>query len=79
MPFQRPTLTDLKSEAAADVSAALPGSDPLLRFSNLAIMAKVQAGLANGHYGYLDRGERSADVQRDQWRCSAGRHAGDPR
>jgi uncharacterized phage protein gp47/JayE len=54
MPFARPQLSDLRTQAAQDIAAALPGSDPLLRFSNLGIMGTVQAGLAHLHYGYLD-------------------------
>ena len=54
MPFARPSLSDLRTQAAADMSAALPGSDPLLRFSNLNILGTVQAGMAHLGYGYLD-------------------------
>src|SRR5579883_3034141 len=54
MPFQRPTLTDLRNQAAQDISANLPGADALLRFSNLSVLGKVLAGLAYLHYGYLD-------------------------
>jgi uncharacterized phage protein gp47/JayE len=54
MPYTRPTLTDLRNQVAQDISAALPGSDPLLRFSNLKISGDAQANLANLHYGYLD-------------------------
>lgn len=54
MPFSRPTLTDLRTQVAQDIASSLPGSDPLLRFSNLNIMGAAQAGLANAHYGYLD-------------------------
>lgn len=54
MPFPRPTLTQLQNQAYADISSNLPGSDPLLRFSNLNILGKTVAGLANGHYGYQD-------------------------
>lgn len=54
MPFSRPTLTDLRTQAAQDVAAALPGADPLLRFSNLSILSNVQAAMAYLHYGYLD-------------------------
>jgi len=54
MPYERPTLTNLRSGVAQDVAAALDGADPLLRFSNLNIMGTAQAGLANLHYGYLD-------------------------
>lgn len=54
MPFPRPSLTDLRNQVAQDIAADLPGSDPLLRFSNLSIMGTAQAGLAHQHYGYLD-------------------------
>lgn len=54
MPFSRPTLSDLRSRVASLISAALPGTDALLRYANLTIMGKAQASLAHGHYGYLD-------------------------
>ncbi len=54
MPYTRPSLTELRGQVAQDIAAALPGADPLLRFSNLGIMGQVQAGLAHLHYGYLD-------------------------
>ena len=54
MPYPRPTLTQLKSQIAADIQSALPGSDPLLRFSNLNILGVALANLINAHYGYLD-------------------------
>lgn len=54
MPFSRKTLSTLVSEVAADIATSLPGSDPLLRFSSLNIIGKIQAGLANLQMGYLD-------------------------
>jgi uncharacterized phage protein gp47/JayE len=54
MPYPRPTLTDLRNQVAQDITAALPGSDALLRFSNLKITGDAQAFLAHLHYGYLD-------------------------
>jgi uncharacterized phage protein gp47/JayE len=54
MPYARPTLAQLRASTAANISAALPGTDALLRFSNLGIMGDVQSGLANQHFGYLD-------------------------
>lgn len=54
MPFPRPTLTELRAQTAADISADLAGADALLRFSNLGILGAVLAALASGHYGYLD-------------------------
>ena len=60
MPFARPTLTTLRSGVRSDISSALPSSDALLRFSNLGILGDIVAGLANGHYGYLDYIARQA-------------------
>lgn len=54
MPYQRPTLTDLEQQVASDIASSVPGSNPLLRFSNLKITGRVQAGLAHLHYGYID-------------------------
>lgn len=60
MPFSRPSLSDLQTQVANDIASALPGTDPLLRFSNLGIMGNVQANLAHLHYGYLDWISRQA-------------------
>jgi uncharacterized phage protein gp47/JayE len=54
MPFARPTLTQIIQQVYTDVAASLPGADPLLRFSNLNILSKAVAALANSHYGYQD-------------------------
>lgn len=54
MPYTRPTLSTLRDQVAQDIAMGLPGSDALLRFSNLNIMGVAQANLANLHYGYLD-------------------------
>lgn len=54
MPYARPTLTQLRDQVAQQISAALPGSDPLLRFSNLAILGEVQAAIVYLLYGYID-------------------------
>jgi uncharacterized phage protein gp47/JayE len=54
MPYDRPNLGALRDQAQDDINAALPGVDARLRYSNEAVIAEVLAGLANGHYGYLD-------------------------
>lgn len=54
MPYSRPNLSTLRQQVAQDIAAALPGSDPLLRFSNLNITGVAQANLANLQFGYLD-------------------------
>lgn len=54
MPFARPTLSQLQTQVLQDIAAALQGSDPLLRFSNLNITGIALANLLNLVYGYLD-------------------------
>lgn len=54
MPYQRPTLTQLRARVVAAVNSQLPGADALLRFSNVGVLSAVQAGLSHSHYGYLD-------------------------
>ena len=54
MPYQRPTLKEIKAQVASDIQSALPGSDPLLRFSNLGIIGVALANMGNAEYGYLD-------------------------
>lgn len=54
MPYTRPKLTDLIKQAGQSIIASLPGSDALLRFSNLNVLSRVIAGFAHQHYGYLD-------------------------
>lgn len=54
MPYSRPTLSALRSQVAADISAGLPGADGLLRFSSLNILGVALAGLAQLQYGYTD-------------------------
>lgn len=54
MPFSRPTLSELRALAAADISSGLPGADGLLRFSNLGVLGTVTAGMSHLHYSYLD-------------------------
>lgn len=54
MPFNRPTLPQLKQRAAADLNANLAGTDALLRRSNTNVLATVHAGASHGMYGYLN-------------------------
>lgn len=54
MPYARKTLSQLRADTAADISAALQGADPLLRFSVLKVIGTILPGLAHEHYGYLD-------------------------
>jgi uncharacterized phage protein gp47/JayE len=52
MPFDRPTLAELRDRIRRDFNARLPGADALLRHSNLRVIADVLAGLSTLHYGY---------------------------
>ena len=55
MPFARPPLTTLRSQAMQDVTTSdLPHADGFLRRSVMRVLALVQAGLAHLHYGFLD-------------------------
>lgn len=54
MPYNRPTLKQLQNQASQDLSAGLPGADALLRFTNLGVLALIQAGMTHMLYGYLD-------------------------
>ncbi|NVI06348.1 baseplate J/gp47 family protein [Paraburkholderia youngii] len=54
MPYPRPTLTQLRAQAAADLQVSPAGSDPLLRFSSLNVLGRALAGLAQLQYGYTD-------------------------
>lgn len=54
MPFARKTLSTLIAEVAADINSALQGADATLRFTVLKVIGKVQAGLSNAQFGFLD-------------------------
>lgn len=54
MPLSRPTLAELRDRAAAAIQASLPGTDALLRRSNLNIMARLLAGAEHGLYGAME-------------------------
>lgn len=54
MPFARPTLTQLRTQAMEDINAASIGADGFLRNAVVKVLAWVQAGLSYLHYGYLD-------------------------
>lgn len=54
MAFSRPSLTEIIERVQADIDSRLPGADSRLRRSPLDVLAKVEAGVAYGLYGYLD-------------------------
>lgn len=54
MPFQRPTLSELRQRNVGYMQSELRGVGSLLRFANLRIIGHADAGMAHLHYGYLD-------------------------
>lgn len=54
MPFNRPTLTELRDRNRVAIESELKGVGTPLRFSNLSVLGTANAGLAYLHYGYLD-------------------------
>ncbi|ULH10798.1 baseplate J/gp47 family protein [Serratia marcescens] len=54
MPFQRPTLSELRQRNVGYMQSELRGVGSLLRFANLRIIGNADAGMAHLHYGYLD-------------------------
>lgn len=54
MPFVRPDLQTLIERAQADIQSRLPGTQPQLRRSLTGVIARMEAGVAHGLYGYLD-------------------------
>ncbi|HEX4859684.1 MAG TPA: baseplate J/gp47 family protein [Rhizomicrobium sp.] len=54
MPFQRPTLSDLRLRARALFASKLKGADGTLPKSNITVTSDVIAALVYGLYGYAD-------------------------
>ncbi len=60
MPFKRPTLSELREQNRQYLSSELRGMGQLLRFSNMGVLADVDAGMAHLHFAYLDYIARQA-------------------
>lgn len=54
MPFKRKTLSELREQNEQFLRSELKEPGALLRFSNMRILADMDAGMAHMHYGYLD-------------------------
>ncbi len=54
MPFKRKTLSELREQNQQFLRSELKEPGALLRFSNMRILADMDAGMAHLHYGYLD-------------------------
>lgn len=62
MPFDRPTITELRDRIFADFESHLPGTDPRLRRSREGAFAKALTGASHEMYGALDWYYRQAMV-----------------
>lgn len=54
MPFKRQTLSELREQNRVFLQSQLKAVGGLLRFSNLKVIADMDAGMAHLHYAYLD-------------------------
>ena len=54
VPFKRKTLSELREQNEQFLRSELKEPGALLRFSNMRILANMDAGMAHMHYGYLD-------------------------
>ncbi|MBW5825233.1 baseplate J/gp47 family protein [Yersinia kristensenii] len=54
MPFNRPTLSELRQRNLSYIQSELKTGGNLLRFSNVGVISDADAGMAHLHYGYLD-------------------------
>lgn len=54
MPFKRKPLSELRKQNEQFLRSELKEPGALLRFSNMRILADMDAGMAHMHYGYLD-------------------------
>jgi len=55
MPFERPTLAEIKARVSADIVSHLQDSDPELRRGNLEVLARMEAGAVHGLHGLAQR------------------------
>jgi len=54
MPFNRPTLSELREQNQGFLETQLKDTGKLLRFSNMRVLSDIVSGMAHLHYGYLD-------------------------
>lgn len=69
MPFERPDLPTIIDRIGADIESRLPGADARLRRSNLAVIARAEAGVAHSLYGYIEYYARQVipDTAESEW------------
>lgn len=74
MPYQRPTLSELRNRNRQFITSELENTGELLRFSNLRIMADMDAGMSHLHFAYLDWIARQSNpfTAEDEWLAAWG-------
>ncbi|WP_029686143.1 baseplate J/gp47 family protein [Tatumella saanichensis] len=74
MPYQRPTLSELRSRNRNFIRSELENTGELLRFSNLGILADMDAGMSHLHFAYLDWIARQSNpfTAEDEWLAAWG-------
>lgn len=75
MPYQRPVLSELRSRNRQFITSELKNTGELLRFSNLRILADMDAGMSHLHFAYLDWIARQSNpfTAEDEWLAAWGR------
>lgn len=74
MPYQRPILSELRSRNRQFITSELENPSELLRFSNLRIIADMDAGMSHLHFAYLDWIARQSNpfTAEDEWLAAWG-------
>ncbi|EAA8715995.1 baseplate J/gp47 family protein [Salmonella enterica subsp. enterica serovar Pomona] len=74
MPYQRPVLSELRSRNRQFITSELKNTGELLRFSNLRILADMDAGMSHLHFAYLDWIARQSNpfTAEDEWLAAWG-------
>lgn len=74
MPYQRPILSELRSRNRQFITSELENPSELLRFSNLRIIADMDAGMSHMHFAYLDWIARQSNpfTAEDEWLAAWG-------
>lgn len=54
MPFNKPTLAELRNQGAADIESRVTGTDARLRRNNLGVINAIVAATAHGLYAFID-------------------------
>lgn len=72
MPYKRKTLTELREENRLFMQSELKAVGALLRYSNLRVVADMDAGMSHLHYAFLDYMAQQSNpfTATDEWLAS---------